>query len=124
MTEMGKGCGTWSGNLVSWRDLRNSPRYGDVVIQEYSECYTPGVVTRSHRDQYCRDLIAAIPSASCSTPAYALFDTRVDLKNVMWRCYFANAVKTVVRDHTFAYDKDLLSACFYTRHGELTMIQD
>ncbi|EDO39066.1 predicted protein, partial [Nematostella vectensis] len=38
---MGYGCGTWSGNTISWRNLRSSS-YGNVGIQEYSECYIPG----------------------------------------------------------------------------------
>ncbi|XP_032235728.2 uncharacterized protein LOC5510676 [Nematostella vectensis] len=120
---MGYGCGTWSGNTISWRNLRSSS-YGNVGIQEYSECYIPGVVTRTKRDKLCQDLYASSPATGCSPPLYALFGRSHLTESLLWGCYYSNALTTSIENNAVVYDSSVLSTCTSKRNTALTSIKD
>ncbi|XP_048585272.1 uncharacterized protein LOC5507485 isoform X2 [Nematostella vectensis] len=57
---MSAGCNMWSGDAVSWLQLRRATITG-VTIKPYAECSLPGAIVQGQRDEWCNKEYSSPP---------------------------------------------------------------
>ncbi|XP_048586725.1 sushi, von Willebrand factor type A, EGF and pentraxin domain-containing protein 1 [Nematostella vectensis] len=117
---MSRGCGAWSGSVISWRAIRNAPRFGNIQLREHSACTIPGFTAQMKRDAKCNEEFGG--NKDCKSPLYAIFDKHASHYGKMWRCYNENALKNSA--YYYGKEYDGISTCYYTRHVMLSNIID